>query len=299
MLWINVTREFSSYWADFKFSYDENSQEDDYCPLIAKKEISRISIHCIIEYIRSLIDDCLYVLLNIDMFYIDEWWDKKQEKDHFFHQICIFGYNDIDQSFQVADFFQNHYKIISIKYKAFEAAYLQYNYYNNLDEDYHGNKIFCLKYRFVSYDLDINHIKDSIYDFLESTDNSIKNYLNGLYFENKIIYGNSCFNYLKVYICEFLSKSRRLDIRVFHLLYLFNKIMMDRFEFLIDNGLISNNTCILRDIDTLVQQSKIIVNCAMKYNLNRSFLTGSRILNRFNFLMIQEHKLLVILYKIL
>lgn len=134
---------------------------------------------------------------------------------------------------------------------------------------------------------------------MESTDNSIKNYLNGLYFENKIIYGNSCFNYLKVYIREFLSKSRRLDTRVFHLLYLFNKIMMDRFEFLIDNGLISNNSCILRDIDTLVQQSKIIVNCVMKYNLNRSFLTGSRILNRFNFLMIQEHKLLVILYKIL
>lgn len=299
LLWINKTREFPSYWADFKFSYHIESQQDDYCPLIEKIEINRLDINYNVDYVRSLINDNVYILLNIDMYYIDEWWTEIQERKHFFHQVCIFGYNDEDKSLQIADFFLNKYKIVSIKYKVFEEAYLQYNYYNNLHEEYYGNKIFLLKYKFMNYKLDINHIKDSFYDFIASTNNSIKNYLNGIYFKDKILYGSSCFVYLKKYISDFLLSGDSLNIKIFHLLHLFNKIMMDRFEFLMDNEFIFRNVCILENINELVLQSEILLNCVIKYNNTRSSQIGNHILCRFNSLTIEENKLLIRLYDIL
>ena len=279
LLWLDKTGEFVSYWYDFKYERDEESNIEDFCPYIEVEEILRYDKYVSIK-IKENIRKKKYVYLTIDTFYVDAYWEEFPERMHSKHQVLVFGYNDDVGVFYIADFFSGKYKKISLVYDIFEQAYWGMMDIERKSVQEYGDKIKLLKYRKESYDINCNRIKNLIRDYIKSQDTTIHSYLNGTYFTNKIVYGIMSIDYYIDYVNKCVEHLQVIDRRFFFFLFLQNKIMLERFQYLAHIQKISLCADFEKDLNILVAHSSILVNLVLKYNVRRQNHLGKNILSK-------------------
>ena len=149
LLWAYIWVETREYWTDFKFG-NENIRKD-FCPMIRIKQIEKgkLNKNNIIKTITEGIDKGKYFFLLLDMYYIDEWWNKKNNKYHCTHQSLIYGYNSKEKVFYIADFFMKRYKSIVISYDLLMTSYISgLSERSEMSEKYITDEVF--EYNYIS-----------------------------------------------------------------------------------------------------------------------------------------------------
>ena len=111
LLWCDKKIENVAYWMDFKYANESNS--DEFCPLVMKKNRENYDNNSdFIENVIHYIDNKIYFFISIDMYNVDAWWGKDEERWHKVHQVLVYGYNRERKEFITADFYNENYKIV-------------------------------------------------------------------------------------------------------------------------------------------------------------------------------------------
>lgn len=298
LLWMFKDTHFKDYWVDFKFGNEE--VQEDFCKCIEKKIVLREEVFKKNTRVDELFFDYLnqgyYVLVSVDVYYINEWWSKKEKKEHFRHQICIHGYDKENKTFTVSDFMAHHeYTTIDIDTNTLLVAYENYDRYTPF-EDF-GKDIWLLSVnQNIDEKVDIQRIKGLITDFLNSRDTYIINHIQT---ENKVdryVFGLDVFRELIKCVDEVRQNDMEyLDRRPFHLIVEFNKIMMKRMEHLI--YMYPQIAKIYHDeiyqlICGLINESEELLLLDLKYNMSGKKYILDKIIAKINKMIIDEKDML-------
>lgn len=254
-VWADKSMVSRYYWADFKFANEEIREE--FCPLIYKKNGGKIEGDCV-EKIKVILRQKYYVIVSIDMFDIDEWWQGDCEKWHAGHQTLIYGYNDSERVFLTADFYSREYKKVKIAYDKFVNAYTS----ELSDNDYES---IYLKYIPAEYKIDLDLIAGHIQDFLQSKDSVYFNYIN-ISKVNMVSYGLEFIERIKSLILDMNRENEEIDIRPLHIIYEINNIMKKRMQYLVENGYVNYSEKVNGSIDICCKYSAAIRNVILKHN---------------------------------
>lgn len=235
LLWILKDNYYVDYWIDFKYGNEEIQEE--FCKNLKKYVLKRYEISKVYSDINEALIDLIsqnyYVLISVDVFYIDNWWlDGKRR--HFRHQLCIHGFDKEKRIFFASDFINyQRYTTFTVDFEVLKLAYDNYDSYIPY-EDF-GNDIWLLSINDQeNEEIDIHRIKHLIEDFINSQDTYI---LNHIQTENKVekyVFGLDVFDEIFKYINDVKMKGISvLDRRPFYLISLFNKIMLNRVDCLV------------------------------------------------------------------
>lgn len=272
LIWAMKGKYNVDYWIDFKFGNE--MRQEDFCPMIEKKIITRIEIHekysDILKAIKYFIDSNNYVMVSVDVFYIDKWWGSKKNKRHFRHQICVHGYDYYNNLLSVSDFIEGRYTVFEVACEEFEKGY--YNYKKYVPYEEFGEDVWLLSCKDGEETLDIERIGHFIVDFLRAEDAHVTNHIQ---LEKKVenyVFGIEVMEELVLYLEEIKKENgARIDKRPFHILVEMHKIMMWRFDFIFEKYRNINVSCERKEeVMTLIKQQKkyseTLLFLVLKYN---------------------------------
>ncbi|GIQ70105.1 hypothetical protein DUZ99_18320 [Xylanibacillus composti] len=188
----------------------------------------------IISFVMACIDQNHYVTLLLDEFYMKDRWAYNSRK--WDHENMIFGYDLERQIFHIIGFKGTirKFKASEISFDVFKEAYDQCEDWDHNDW---RNKIFLI--RKVpqeigpfkgKYDFDLELVIQTIEEFLESKDASKKFGM----FHNSLthmVFGMEVYDSIKTNLPDFWH-----DIRPVHVLVEHKSCMVDRIQYLQDNG---------------------------------------------------------------
>lgn len=270
LLWMFKFIHFNEYWTDFKYGDEEHQK--DFCSFLHKKIITREQQKDwdIIDFIYNALQKHQYILVSIDVMYLDDWWTDQENKQHFKHQVLVFGIDLPNDYVLISDFTANGtYRIFSVSLDLFKRAYCDINLdtRNYLKE--FGNDIWLLKFN-SSTDEQINlrRIRNLCFDALHSKDTYYKSYLWDEHTPSEIAYGMEFYDEL----LKALNEKRgaeipSIDLRPFHLLVEYGKVMKERIHYLVEKHITTeelfslaeqfhNNSFILRTLVIKLKMSK-------------------------------------------
>lgn len=298
LLWMFKDVHFKDYWVDFKFGNEE--VQANFCKCIEKKIVEREEVSdkymSIAEAFIAYMNQGYYILVSADVYYIEEWWNKNEQKKHFRHQICIHGYNKENETFTISDFMANHeYTTIDIDFNTMMLAYDNYDNYTPF-EDF-GKDIWLLSVNAnIEEKIDIQRIKGLISDFLNSSDTYIINHIQTENKEDKYVFGLEVFRELIKCVEEVRQKDMDyLDRRPFHLIVEFNKIMLNRMKHIIsmypqiEKKYYDN---IYELICGLIEESEELLLLDLKYNVSGKKSILDKIIAKINKIIINEKNML-------
>ena len=296
LLWAYIWIESREYWTDFK--YGNEKIKKDFCPMIQVERVKKgkITGDNIINFVKEEIDKRRYCFFMLDMYYIDKWWGKKKEKKHCTHQTLIWGYNCEKKIVYVSDFFEKKYQTIILSYDLLVKSYVSgLSERSAMCEKYMSDEI--MSYEHIPYEIDINLIKGQLEDFLFSKDSCRYNFLN-LYQRGNVAYGMEFFRIVHTYLNDAFYNNYRLDIRPFGFIKEFNEIMVDRISYL-QNVISDTIQEEYKRFLELSNNSKIIINLILKYNVRKRRDTLLFLKGEFEKLIVMEQEAIECLYDVL
>lgn len=252
-----IQLEFSKLWGIFAFENHHVLLES--CPAIEHYSLAQDMIlreSTITSFILEMIDMNYYILLTLDRFYIPCY--EQYEKQHFYHEVFVFGYDMEMNKIYFADNLKNgRYAAGTCTFTQLKSAYEAVNCKYGFEKDIH------LFRRKTEYSCVINEkqIIDSLHRYLESK-NSF--YVNS---DHECDFGIDIFH-------DLLSDKEKkvvfdtVDIRPFHLLYEHKVLMRMRIEYLQRNQYLSASFD-TKKIIYLERQYLILRNFVMKGNIKR------------------------------
>lgn len=246
----------NGHWGAFMFGND--TLQD--CPFLKNRHHERSDIQInIIEFLKQEIMNSRYIWLNVRKKYLSVYKEKSEKN----HDIFVYGFNDEQQIFYVADFFEKGvYSQQKVSYSEFFEGY------NNVIEKSDTLGIYTIwlnkEYR---YDVEsCNTIKCGILDYL-SEEYPFNKYI---YMQEKRLrtykYGTKIYDVLEKYCDNILNKiDRGKNFRVFDLLYQHKKLMTNRIYFLTENSInLKEYLPLCRDIE---ENAFAIRNSFLKFTL--------------------------------
>lgn len=280
LFWMFNFIYFNEYWADFKFGNEEVQEE--FCQQINKKIVYRKDVKNLLEFIIDSINNKKYVFVSIDVFFIDEWWRKGEEKINTKHQVLVCGYNSTEKKIYVSDFMGNNkYETVEMSYDDFVDAYETVDGGNKCLVEF-GNDIWLLSINeHITEKIDIQRIYNLCLDSYYGKDIHYKNYL---WWERKVTdieYGICYFDELVRALSNFYEENyEEFDVRPIHILVEFGKVMKKRVKYLLESGLIQKNekTDKLREmVSCYLKQSLKMQSLSIKYYITNNIILIKKI----------------------
>ena len=291
-----INKDFKYDSNDFYFPYPYELGFADACKWIQDQKIDKSFIYSkwksVIDFIIDCIDSNNYVHVMINYFYVPV--SRTYNKNDFYHDILIYGYDSDEEILYFRDFFNSQkYSSAKVSFSDFSNAFSQGNISSK--EDYlHG------MVRLYKFNNDYN------YKFnIKNITNSIKSYLSGStpeYWEiynvgdrENTVFGIEIYTTLKNYIIRQASEGEfNIDIRPFYLLYDHKKIMCLRLKYLDEQGYFNycNNERNIIAATEIEVQAKRVVNSVIKYNISKNIDLVSRITNMIDDIRHKEYEIL-------
>lgn len=230
----------------------------------------------IIKYIEDSIDSNTYVYT-----YIDEYYTKEFNKQHFTHDIFIYGYDNIKKELLVIGFDNNaDFTNLTIGLDAFEKAFSSgLNLSRTFDEENNNcgiNDFYCINIK-MRYGLDYNYtfkpnnFMRNLNDYLYSIDSSKRESSSADVFDSYILPGNTfginIYNDLLDYI---KNEKTFLDYRPFHTLYEHKYSIYERMLYIQENYCLRNSKKYLREYGIVADAFNDIRLQVIKYNISKS-----------------------------
>lgn len=255
------------------------------CPIL---DIQYMERKFIIDIYDNVIDFFKYCIDNDYYIYtvINEKWIFDSDKD-FYHEAFIYGYDNVDRTFNIADFTLSNtrkYSSKKIGYDKISKGFLSVD--KNDDFLLRGDGGILLvkinvdkKLKFI---FDINQVKIFLEDYLSAKNNLF--YFSGKF--NRVLYDSN-------YRGEISSKSPdplfginiyyalrdhlvepynylNWDIRPFHNLYEHKKLMKERIEYMILHRYIPNTDSFISDAAELEKMTNILCNRILKEKFKKA-----------------------------
>lgn len=223
-----------------KRPYDYNSYTNIYapypwkaCPWIISSEIPNEIIlkgwKNFNKFVCDVINEGYYIISYLDRYYMKNLGSYHSQ--HYAHDTMIYGYDNDKKIIHTSDFFDGYYKNMKFDFSDINKAFESTEYDDEICDDFFGTVIFkphkCAYYKFSfeRYQQNIiNFIRSTPGDIIPSYGYKEHNFIH----PEEYIYGLQIFDNLS----EYLNKKRKekncdIDIRGFHLLYDYSKIVLN------------------------------------------------------------------------
>ncbi|TKJ93352.1 hypothetical protein PaeCFBP13512_02845 [Paenibacillus sp. CFBP13512] len=274
--WIfsNYTNLFLSDWKNDEVFLDFYVQTPEHHFNPWFKDSQRIhrdliigSIPNIVSFIKNQIDLGYYVWTHVDEYFIPA--TPSYQTRRFAHAILIYGYDDINEKFQVAGFFKlRSYSHTTISYENLKTAfenciiyddYLNYTHLLKINPEYHNGSI---------YQFDITYFTECINNYYTSF-NETKNfksfYTPKLYSDRT--FGIDIYNKLIAYLELMIVKKRTIDRRVLFTLKEHKKFMNKKINYIEHEGHYQFPTLFKDNYVQIEQETTIALNQFLKYSI--------------------------------
>src|SRR5690554_6467313 len=221
----------------------------NHCKLIKVQRLQKQLVKRFKEDIVDFFKECIemenYIYISLDIRNIQSYSNFNNTVVS--HDPIIIGYDDLKQSFIVADFFDLKYEILEISYKEISEAY------NNLDSNFDFVKgLYLLQLdKNSKYSFDITAVMTSFEEYLYS-----KNTISLLgYDDPNNVYGLKIYDFLS----EFFLRDQIdfIDLRQVHFIEEHKISMLKRIQYMLDHEYIKNNYIINEFITNQGMATKI------------------------------------------
>lgn len=278
MLWYfeNATNFFSKKNDGYTDFFTEPLRKNPFLEWqgLSRNTIQKYNID-ILDLIKNAIEDECYIFISLDHFHLP--CSKAYQKYSFMHDVMIHGYDEVQEKLYVGDFFQHSYTFETITFEKFLLSFQSQNY----SEKYEipcQSFVYLIKTTDVpSYRLNIKKVSSRLKDYLNSS-NDVGEFFHIDYIENKDIYlfGISCYNNFIRCLTEKVPHQYSLDLRQYYMIYSHKFILKMMLEYLKDEGY---GNLLLAQANQVLNQSKVLLNKAIKYNLTHHKNLSDQIMN--------------------
>ncbi|MNC07273.1 hypothetical protein D3C76_226570 [compost metagenome] len=240
----------------------------------------------IVEEIINAIDRGYYVYLKVNHRYLSISSNWYQQMDNA-HELLIYGYCKVSESFQVADNFGGKYDFKSCPFDEFIQS-CTFSPSFNMD---HYNKIILMKpLENVFLGFDLLRVIDSLRDYKESRITEIRNDLS-INWARNIVVGIRVYQKIEEYLESLIEQpDKKLDHRIFHVLWEHKCCMTRRIEYMRENGLLTDETILIQQKE-LETKALLFRNRALKYIITEDIRIIKKIHKDVNPFAIQEANL--------
>lgn len=238
------------------------------------REIIKKSIPDFISFCKTSLCSGFYLSFMIN----EKWIPAYNQERDFDHNILIYGYEEADKIFYIADFFSNRkYNFASCTYRELENAFFD----EYIDHTDYFETVRLINFRNTNYIFEPDIVKENLKDHLSST-NLFTKYRRRPYEESLQLVGNQMYSYMSEQDLEtqyyfgldyyeqlktLFLQEKFYDVRPFHLLYDRMKLMKVRIEFLEKYGLLTVDQKIHEMSEACINSSLICRNMIIKQNL--------------------------------
>lgn len=262
--------------------YDFNYR---YCPFLNVQKISKEFIKeksNYIESIRFFLNKGYYIYLLVNPKYICNYY-----ADDKYHDLFVFGYDDKNRLFHIADNFNGKYEQSICSYLELENAI------ENLPYDKEGYLGFngCIellslnrdmKYIAPFFDKNLLRIKDSLRNYVEghgTWNDSTPEMRVEPYGHNKFLYGIDCYQFL---ITNLLEKGiYNIHFPSYFLISDHKKHLQRIISYLGEAGFLTNEKLYKEKVEELVKISNINVNLILKVRIAYNKKTEEKIIENY------------------
>ncbi len=208
-----------------------------------------------------------YIITSVDEYYIPNRLAYKHH--HFGHDILLYGYNAGENIFHIMGYTDSgHYNPSTINCDEFVIAYL----------NSYGNKTINLM-ETVSYyhhRIEKNLIIASLEDYINS-DNKSRLFDKSKWLEEGETYGIETIDNIKSYLDDVANDSVYFDKRVIYTLMEHKRVMMERYEHLLNSGVISEDDTLKNELSRIYRWSCIAFSFYLKYIVSKDVSSLSKI----------------------
>ena len=243
----------------------------------------------ILPFIVACIDKGYYIQPTVDEYFLPD--SAAYQKRHLVHETLIYGYDK--QTFVGIGYNKNgDYASYHIIFSELEQAIVHADLTGHYDPE--GLRLF--KYdSHARYDFDIYLVREQITDFLHSRNTShrfrmVANPADGAY-------GLATYSCLKSYIESFLYSPFSFDIRPAHILWEHKKCMVDRLNYMEDQGYLKSEDGFSVQYDGLARKTGMLRMMLLKFKITRSPDLIRRVLSNLDGIEEAEQSLLQDLVK--
>ncbi|TXK84590.1 hypothetical protein [Paenibacillus sp. N3.4] len=240
-----------------------------FCPWIQGQLLNKLSVEYwhshIIHFLKDCIDQGYYVVALLDSLFIKSFKGITGNRPHL---TMIYGYDLMEKTFYIADFFEHKYEFSHATFEEIEQAYTSIEY--DQKSHYTANIILMTKRQASNYSFDIQNVTTLLMDYLDSKNTSrfFSMYSNNL---NPAKFGVSTYNNLLSLIDTSIdSNYSYIDRRPFQLLSEHKHLMQIRTNYLIENGYMDRNDKLSEELSLIINECLIIRNLILKYNMTKS-----------------------------
>ena len=208
-----------------------------------------------LEFIIECISKDFYCYLWLDEFYISN--SEYFQREHFVHDILIYGYDLKKQTLNVAEYFKDgKYSYGEVSFNEFLMACVD-----------NPSLTWLIKFESWGYVFDINITIRLLKEYLESENTSLRF---GLEIPKKnYIYGMEIYNVLLEYIEQMREGRKGFDSRPFHVLWEHKMLMTKRIEYLHEKGYINDDsyTTLVKEFSEIEKDALILKNLHLKFSI--------------------------------
>jgi len=234
-------------------------------------------------FIKECINMDYYVLAYVDTFYIKEYETYNQA--HYHHPVFVYGYNDDDDTFYIADFFtQKGYSFAKASYQEIENSKID----AATENLFMGVFLFKQDPRHYRHDFSIQCVIPLLEDYLHSRDSNIRNMIYGSpSLENgEYTFGLDIYNVLINHVeHDIYIENSTTTVLVDH-----KTIMKELIKYLYKRGYIHNIDDIYTQYEEIYNETRLIRNLIIKRRLINDDKIAQRIVAKFNALKAKEEQ---------
>ena len=252
---------------------------------LAPRDILLHNSQNIVEFFIYSITNGYYIITDYDEFYV-EFTDNYQ-KNHFKHQIFIYGYDNNSATFCTAEFFENRaYAFRRVSYNQIENSLMQYNDLEKFDI-----WVTLFEFKNADYTFDRELFFISIKDYLLSKSSTISWEESKFCQLNNITCGIN--NYKK--IITYLTRLKNgdvfcKDIRALYVLCDHKKLMISRLNYIFENNILDFDKQTFKIFHNLQKICLLNKSLFIKYMISDNVKILTKIIDNIKF--IEENELI-------
>lgn len=257
------------------------------CPFIQYQKIHHSLIETsgegFTDFICNAIDNNGYIYVYVDEYYISD--KQAYHKYSLPHEMLIIGYNNHKKTAIVLGYnSKRNFGTHEVGFKELILAFQRCDKSNRIRE-----YIYTLEFDHeFHYPFDVKLVIQSLKEYRHSV-NSSQHYRALSPPNDWWIYGMSIYEPISQYLKHNIGELQNIiDNRIFHTIWEHKNMMVQRIKYMIHQKHVDHADDILKAYTFILNQSVIVKNLVLKYNLTKNKRALSSIINHFNVIKASE-----------
>ncbi len=261
---------------DFSVALEIEHYMNNY-PLVYSHGVSRSFVEMkwnnAISFFKDVINEEYYAIMLVDTYYISAYKDT-YGKQHYFHDMMIYGYDEKEEEFYVADCFVNgKYEFTRASFAEIEASFI----HTHRNDWINGIRLFKLREEpYVGIGYNADYITEACKRYLNGEKSLTSTYIEGKRrydLDERFVDGIGIYDELINYIDDDIASTeewRSYDIRIFYVLYDHMKMFRYMTKQLMQRNQIINAPSIYDNFLDVENRIKNLYMNVLKYNITGS-----------------------------